>query len=133
MLFQQRQECFCAFCKTPRKVYRSKYLGLISIVGLAGLSIIMAEVIWSRLDPRGLAIFGVLLMMGELFSQVKWRNSMICHNCGFDLIMYKKNPEKAAEKIKEYLVIRSEHPEFLLRPALQLPKNQKGTKISLQG
>lgn len=133
MLFQRRHECFCAFCKTQRKVYKSKYLGLIAIMGLAGLSVLLAEVIWSSLDPRGLMIFGILLMAGELFSQVKWRNSMICPNCGFDLVMYKKNPEQAAEKIKEFMVIRSENPDFLLKPALQLPKNKKGTKLSLQG
>lgn len=133
MLFQRRQKCFCAFCKTPRNIYKSKYLGLVSILGLIGLSLILSEIIWTMSDTRGLFIVAIFLLAGELFSQIKWRQSMICHNCGFDLIMYKNNPEKAAEKIKDFIALRSENPQFLLKPALQPPKKRKGTRLSLQG
>lgn len=144
MIFQQRRECFCAFCKTPRKVYKSKYLSVISIVGLVGLSLVLSEVIWNSLDPRGLVILGIMMLVGELFSQAKWRQSMICTNCGFDLITFKKNPELAGMKIKEFLEQRSSRPEFLLKRSPQIPKQtmtqqsikeskQKGTKLSLHG
>ena len=144
MIFQQRRDCFCAFCKTPRKVYKSKYLSVISIIGLIGLSLILAEVIWQTLDPRGLFILGISLMVGELFSQLKWRQSMICQNCGFDLVIFKKNPEQAGLRIKEFLAERATRPEFLLKRSPQIPKQtitrksirdseQKGTKLSLQG
>ena len=91
MIFQQRRECFCAFCKTPRKVYKSKYLSVLSILGLIGLSLVLSEVIWDSTDPRGLVVLGIMMLGGELFSQAKWRRSMICQNCGFDLILFKKN------------------------------------------
>jgi hypothetical protein len=144
MIFQQRRECFCAFCKTPRKVYKSKYLSVISIVGLIGLSLVLAEVIWQTLDPRGLVILTIMLLIGELFSQAKWRKSMICQNCGFDLVTFKKNPELAGMKIKEFMATRAERPEFLLKRWPQIPKQtishqsikeskQKGTKLSLHG
>lgn len=144
MIFQQRRECFCAFCKTPRKVYKSKNLGLFSIIGLVGLSLVLSEVIWQTLDPRGLVILAILLLAGELFSQAKWRQSMICQNCGFDIVTFKKNPELAGQKIKEFLDHRSERPEFLLKRSPQIPKQtrrhstvkdseQKGTKLSLHG
>ena len=144
MIFQQRRECFCAFCKTPRKVYKSKYLSVISILGLIGLSLVLSEVLWKTLDPRGLVILGIMLLVGELFSQAKWRQSMVCQNCGFDLILFKKSPEKAGVKIKEFLELRSERPEFLLKRSPQIPKQtvtqqsiqeskQKGTKLSLHG
>ncbi len=144
MIFQQRRECFCAFCKTPRKVYKSKNLSVLAIVGLIGLSLVLSEVIWQSLDPRGLVILAIFLLVGELFSQAKWRQSMICQNCGFDLIMFKKSPEQAGLKIKEFLEQRAERPEYLLKRAPQIPKQtvskqsiqeakQKGTKLSLHG
>ena len=144
MIFQQRRECFCAFCKTPRKVYKSKCLSLSSIVGLIGLSLVLSEVVWHSLDPRGLVILGILLLVGELFSQAKWRQSMICTNCGFDLIIFKKSPELAGKRIKEFLEQRAGRPEFLLKRSPQIPKQtktqqsineskQKGTKLSLHG
>ncbi len=144
MIFQQRRDCFCAFCKTPRKVYKSKYLSVISIIGLIGLSLVLSEVIWQSLDPRGLLILAIFLMVGELFSQLKWRQSMICQNCGFDLVIFKKSPERAGLRIKEFLEDRATRPEFLLKRSPQIPKqtmtqksiretDQKGTKLSLQG
>lgn len=115
-----------------------------AIVGLIGLSLVLSEVIWQSLDPRGLVILAIFLLVGELFSQAKWRQSMICQNCGFDLIMFKKSPEQAGLKIKEFLEQRAERPEYLLKRAPQIPKQtvskqsiqeakQKGTKLSLHG
>lgn len=121
MLFQKRLDCFCAFCKNPRRVYEAKFLSVLSILVLAGLSVLMTYIVWESLDARGILIFAVFLFIGELFSQIKWRQSMICVHCGFDLILYKKNPERAGEKIKDFIYMRSENPEFLLRPALKLP------------
>lgn len=147
MLFKHREKCFCAFCKTPRHVYVSKYLGIFAIIGLAGLSFVLTVMVWETLDVRGLFIFAPILLMGELFSQAKWRQSMVCKNCGFDVITYKKDPEKCGEKIKEHLARRGERPEFLLKPLPQIPASayakaplvaktssttKKGDKLSLQ-
>lgn len=152
MLFKQRQKCFCAFCKTPRQVYKSKYLSIISISSLSGLSLLLSYVIWQTLDPRGLFILAPILLIGELFSQSKWRQSMVCRNCGFDVITYKQDPTKCAEKIRQHIATRSERPEFLLRAPLNLPASafkksrhvtplsavdkadskSKGNKLSLQ-
>lgn len=131
MLFKQRRKCFCAFCKAPRHIYTSKYLGVITITGLASMSLILTFTIWNHLDIRGIFIFLPLLLIGELFSQVKWRQSMICMNCGFDVVMYRKDPEKCGEKIREYLTIRSERPEFLLR-SIHIPPSAYGKPITVK-
>lgn len=115
-MFKRRRSCFCAFCKVPRKVYQSKNLDLIQILGLVGMSFVLTMVTWQHMDPRGLFFLGVMLLGGEIFSQVKWRQSMICNNCGFDPVLYLKSPTKAGHQIKEFLEGRSEKPEFLLKP-----------------
>jgi hypothetical protein len=133
MLFQRRLDCFCAFCKTPRRVYKTKFLGILSIFALAGFSVLLTYVIWDSLDLRGVILFTLFLFVGELFSQVKWRQSMICVNCGFDLILYKKSPERAGEKIKDFMFMRSDRPEFLLKPALQITPTRKTTSVDSKG
>ncbi len=132
MLFQKRLDCFCAFCKTPRRVYKTKFLGILSIIALAGMSILLSFVIWENLDVRSLFIFTLFLFVGELFSQIKWRQSMICTNCGFDLILFKKSPERAGEKIKDFMHYRSDKPEFLLKPAMQIPIRTKSEKTPIR-
>lgn len=133
---ETRKSCYCAFCKNPRKVYRSKYLSLFAVVGLVGLSFLMTYIIWQSVDARGLFLLATLLMIGEVFHQVRWRQSMICSNCGFDPVLYLKSPELAGEKIKEFMNIRADRPEYLLRPSVQRPPQKvrsKGQNISLRG
>lgn len=135
-LISNRRSCFCAFCKTPRKVYKSKNLSTLSIVSIVGLSFLITQVIWQSLDPRGLVILGLMLAGGEVFSQIRYRQAMICTNCGFDPILYLRDPEAAGLRIKDFIQYRSEKPEYLLRPPVKMPVrkvSKKGEKISLRG
>jgi len=128
-MFQQRSECFCAFCKNTRKVYTSKHLNVAGVVGLVVLSYVLTTLIWQEADVRGLAILGFLLVISEAFTRLRWRQSMICGHCGFDPVTYVQSPDKAAAKIQSFLQKRSERPEFLLKPALKLaPKKVTQTQ-----
>ena len=136
LMIQQRKSCYCAFCKTQRKVYSSKHLNMFGIVGLVLLSYVLSYVIWDSPDSRGLITLGLMLFTAELFCQLRWRQSMICKNCGFDPVIYVRDPSLAGEKIKEFIHLRSESPQFLLKPALNLPVrrvSQKGENLSLHG
>lgn len=94
----------------------------------------MTYAIFKQLDPRGLFIVGTILLVSELFSQMKWRSAMICRNCGFDPVVYVRNPEQAGLKIKAFMDRRSESPEHLLRAPVQRPtqKAKKGENLSLK-
>lgn len=96
--------------------------------------ITLTYVIFKSLDPRGLFIVGLLLVVAEIFIQTRWRTSMICRNCGFDPVVYVRNPEQAGLKIKAFLDRRADSPEHLLRPPVILPvkKEAKGQNLSLK-
>lgn len=157
-MIQKRVNCYCAFCKNPRKVYASKHLNFMALVSLIVLSYVLTQVIWGEPDARGLAIMAALLVLGEGFAQVRWRSSMNCKNCGFDPVLYIKDQAKAGEKIKAFMQMRSEKPEFLLKPTIKVNRrrasassltnanavaqtaekalqkaSQKGRNLSLQG
>lgn len=128
-ILNQRTECYCAYCKNKRKVYKSKHLSFSALLGFMILSVMFSFVIWKKIDIRSLIILAVFLMIGELFSQIRWRQALICHNCGFDPIIYKQDPKAAALKIKEFLAERAEKPEFLLRPPVNMGQNSARTTM----
>lgn len=135
-MLSQRKSCYCAFCKVERKVYAYKHLGLLDIFGLVLLGITCTFAVFKSLDVRGLGFIGVLLLIGEIFAQTKWRTSMVCRNCGFDPVVYIRSPEQAGLKIKAFLETRAESPAHLLRPPVVLPKKaekaSKGKNLSLK-
>ena len=132
-MLSQRKSCYCAFCKTPRKVYRFKHLTYLEVLSLVMLSILLTFTFFKGPDPRGLAIVGTMLLVAELFTQLKWRSAMVCRNCGFDPVVYIRNPEQAGLKIKAFMEKRSESPAHLLRQPVVMPKKQKkGENLSLK-
>ncbi len=120
-MLAQRQKCFCAFCKTPKKVYKRKSLNLMEVVSLTMFALLMTSVLWEHLDPRGLLVLISMLTIAEFFVRLRWRHSTICNNCGFDPVIYVKNPELAAQKVKYFLDDRKDNPDFLLKPTINLP------------
>jgi hypothetical protein len=137
-MLSQRKSCYCAFCKTIRKVYTHKHLSAIEVLSLVLLSIVVNYSLYHSMDPRGLFIVGTILIVAELFTQMKWRTAMICRNCGFDPIVYLRSPEQAGLKIKAFLERRSESPLDIMRTPIQRSatapseKPKKGENLSLK-
>lgn len=75
---------------------------------------------------KAVPTFLICLLLGELLLHFRWRLALICRQCGFDPLVYKKNPELAAVKVKTFLEKRKTDPRFLLAPAIQLPRQKRG-------
>ena len=123
-MVQKRVECYCAYCRTKRKVYKSKYLNYMGVFGILTFSYVLTLAIWEQTDVRGLFILGVSLLLAEGFTQLRWRQSMICQNCGFDAVIYVKDKNLASAKIKAFMKIRENDPKFLLKPLLPIQKQK---------
>jgi len=145
MLFlKSKTNCYCAFCRTPRRMYKKRNIGFMNIVYSAATSLIVMYCFWQAFDPRFLVIFAVFLGVTETFIQIRWRLSVFCKQCGFDPVLYVKDPEKAAEKVTAHLAKRREDPRYLLTRPLNLPsitpaksealknKDKKGSLVSRQ-
>lgn len=143
-MYKARNNCYCAFCRMPRRIYKKRNIGFLNIIYAALSSLVLMSVFWSGFDPRVLVIFAVFLAMTEVFIQIRWRLSVSCKQCGFDPVLYVKEPEKAAEKVTAHLKKRREDPRFLLVKPLNLPsissvkadalknKDKKGSLVSRQ-
>ena len=124
-LFSSHKDCYCAFCKSERRVYLKKNISWLDTLGSALGALVVTFIVFQEVDPRGIFIFLAFLIIGEVFVKIRWRMSMTCRHCGFDPLLYLKDKELASNKVKAFLDKRKEDPTMLLRPPLHLPKITK--------
>lgn len=143
-ILKSKHNCFCAFCRTPRRIYKKRNIGLLNIFYAAVSSLVVMYSFWGAFDPRVLMIFAVFLAMTEVFIQIRWRLSVSCKQCGFDPVLYIREPERAAQKVSAHLEKRRQDPKYLLSKPLNLPtispakaealqnKSKRGSLVSRQ-
>lgn len=96
-------------------------------------SVVLMFAIWQEYDPRAIVVFVVCLAISEVFVQIRWRLAVVCRTCGFDPILYVKDPEAASQKVKFQLDRRKEDPKYLLAKRLNLPTISAEKSKALQG
>jgi hypothetical protein len=121
----KRSVCFCAFCKTPHKIYKKKGIGSLQLSISLLLTVSFMWGFWGTWNLKAIPILLISIFLSELIMHFRWRLALICRQCGFDPLIYKKNPLLAASKVKTYLDRRKTDPSFLLAPAIKLPKRMK--------
>lgn len=129
--------CYCAFCRTPRRIYQKHHLSFSDVFLSALTSVVIMMLVWHGIDARVLMIFVWLLSACEFFIQIRWRLSLPCPHCAFDPLIYLKDQARAAEKVKAHLEKRRQDPMVLFsaRPHLNLPmrKVESGRRIKVSG
>lgn len=120
-IFRSRQNCYCAFCKSPRRIYRKKNISLVNLVASGLVAAVLMFALWQQYDPRVVIVFVICVAIAEVFVKIRWRLSVVCRQCGFDPVLYLKKPELAAQKVKEQLDARKQDPKYLLVKPLNLP------------
>lgn len=113
--------CYCAFCKSPRRIYRKRNINLVNVVASAMTATVIMFAIWQTFDPRAIIAFVVCLAISEVFIKIRWRLSVVCRACGFDPVLYTKDPQAAAGKVRDQLDVRKQDPKYLLAKPLNLP------------
>lgn len=122
MAFRQvSTTCYCAFCRSERTVYRKKHISLFDAILAFVASLLLSFIVWQAYDPRMVVFFALGLGVAELFVLIRWRLTIACAKCGFDPVLYKKNPPAAAERVKRFMEWRRQDPAVLLNPPPKLP------------
>ncbi len=117
--------CYCAFCRTPHRFYQKKGIGFPQVLGSLILTVSFMWGMWGDWNATAIPLLLMSLFLGELSLHFRWRLALICRQCGFDPLIYRKSPEKAAQKVKLFLERRKTDPKFLLAPPIRLPKQRK--------
>lgn len=116
---------FCAFCRSPKVYFKRKRLGLLNIFGALVGAMALNFIFRHQVDPIVFVIFIANLFVIELALQVRWRMSLICHECGFDPVIYKRNPAAACEMVKAKMDLRKTNAIKTTFFPLELPKRRE--------
>lgn len=128
-----RDHRYCAFCKSPRRVYLKKHVDLTNVVAGMLLSAAATLAYWGEVDPRGIMMFCLIMGLSEFFVYLRWRVAVVCKLCGFDPVVYKRSPAKAAGLVREFFEQRIDNPSFQLSksPLLELQRRQRAHERKL--
>lgn len=118
---QHRIQTYCAFCRSPRRVYKQKRAGWFEFAVAAFGAGIMMFLFFGGLDARAIFIFVFMAGAADLFVQLRWRLTASCPHCGFDPVLYMKDHSQAAAKVKVHLEKRKNDPMTVLSRPLNLP------------
>ncbi|MBL7543575.1 MAG: hypothetical protein JNL11_07140 [Bdellovibrionaceae bacterium] len=78
-----------------------------------------------RIEPVACVIFVVNLFAIELMLRLRWRMALICHECGFDPVIYRRNPALACQMVKQKMELRNADTVKSLFFPLNLPKRKE--------
>jgi hypothetical protein len=120
-MFKTSKRCFCAFCRSPRVVYKKKHVSLIDAFLTLISSLLASFIFWQDVDPRCVVLFAIGLGITEIFIILRWRLSIACPHCGFDPVLYKKSAEKAVLRVKAHMGLRRADPLSVFSPPPKLP------------
>lgn len=87
-------------------------------------------IVWQEPDPRVFMVFVLCLAVTEIFVQVRWRVSIACPHCGFNPVLYIKDPERAAARVNEFFEVKKQDSAFFLstNPLLKVARQQAQAK-----
>lgn len=117
----KKNQCYCAFCRNVRNVYRKKHVNVVDILVALIISTLLMFVVWQRVNPMAALFVVAFICLNETLIQLRWRLNISCKYCGFDPVLYVQNPEKAAEKVKAFLARRRQSPDIIFAHSLDLP------------
>jgi hypothetical protein len=119
-----RDQRYCAFCKAKRRIYTKKHVDLTNVACAIAFSLAATYAVWAAPDPRGFVFFGLSIIGAEIFVYMRWRMTIVCKMCGFDPVVYKRSPEQAALRVKQFFKEQVENPQFMLTksPLLKVQK-----------
>src|SRR4051812_11174659 len=97
-----KSDCYCAFCKSNRQIYSKKHIDLVNIILALAVSFCLSAGLWAWYDPRVVVIVSFAIVISEAFIYLRWRFSIVCTQCGFDPVLYKKSTSRAKGKVREF-------------------------------
>lgn len=127
MFSRLREYRYCAFCRSRRRVYGKKHIGLTNVLGAGLFAGVITLAYWGEIDPRGIMLFCLITGISEMMVYFRWRLAIVCKMCGFDPVLYKRSPDQAALRVRQFFQEQSHNPQFQLSksPLLELQRRQR--------
>ncbi|HXH76124.1 MAG TPA: hypothetical protein VNJ08_14230 [Bacteriovoracaceae bacterium] len=112
------RECFCALCRTPRKLRYPRHLSFMNYFQILIMAVGLGAVAFPWIGVRAVIVLPIIWVIFEGMHKSLYRKDLKCPFCGFDPTWYKKDVNLARRKVEEFLkqnpeshVLRRRHTE----------------------
>lgn len=96
-------ECFCALCRSPRKLRYSRHLKPQHFGQIFVLTLSVTAIGYPFIAFKGLVSLPIIWTFFEGIHKSLYRKDLKCPICGFDPTWYKKDIKLARTKVEEFL------------------------------
>lgn len=97
------KDCFCALCRSPRKLRYSRHLTKLHYGQILVLTLVFTAAVFPYLSWKGAMSLPVIWALFESIHKSLYRKDLKCPYCGFDPKWYKKDVKLARQKVEEFL------------------------------
>lgn len=97
------KDCFCALCRSPRKLRYSKYLSRLNYLQIFVLTLVITAGLFSFVGAKGALSLPIVWILFESIHKSLYRRDLVCPYCGFDPKWYKKDVRFARQKVEDFI------------------------------
>jgi hypothetical protein len=97
------KECFCALCRTPRKLKYNRHLSKMNYVQILFISFVLILLTYRWVGEKGILYLPIVWVIFEMTHKLLYRKDIKCPYCGFDPTWYKRDVKLARVKVQEFL------------------------------
>ncbi len=97
------RDCFCALCRSPRKLRYSRYLTTLHYGQIMVLALVFTAAAFPFFGWKGVGSLPLIWALFESIHKSLYRKDLTCPYCGFDPKWYKKDVKFARQKVEEFL------------------------------
>jgi hypothetical protein len=97
------RDCFCALCRSPRKLRYTRSLKSRHYLQILVLALVATAATWPWLTWKGALSLPIIFMIFDSTYKSLYRKDLKCPYCGFDPAWYKKDVKFARQKVEEFL------------------------------
>ena len=104
------RDCFCALCRSPRKLRYSRSLQGRHYLQILVLTLVATAATFPWLTWKGSLSLPIIWIIFDSSYKSLYRKDLKCPYCGFDPAWYKKDVKFARQKVEEFLKNNPESP-----------------------
>lgn len=116
-------------------MYVKRHLNWTDVGSCTLLTALGSAAVWRTIHPKSILILVTVLMLAEIIVQLRWRMSLPCPQCGFDPLLYQRNPDLAAKRVRQFFEQRKLRADFLLtsQALIETQKRISGSSSRTEG
>lgn len=108
----ESRDCFCALCRSPRKLRYSRPLKTQHYFQILTLALVVTAIGYPWINWKGVMSLPLIWAIFESIHSSLYRKELRCPYCGFDPSWYKKDVKFARQKVEEFLKQNPDSPVF---------------------